>query len=576
DNVRRLICHDFATAARRVGNPRRAVPFGSGALRLPLALLGKVGLSVDGRLTFAPIRAALQDVTVRRALWHSVETAGWSGLFALLIGAALALALGLTDVRAKGAIVFALILPMMIPQHVTAIAWIQATGPGSLILKALGLAPPVGTTNPLYSRDGVILLLTIHHAPLVLLVLLSALRRLPRELVDAARISGARPSRVLLSILLPVSAPSLIAAYALAVVSTLGNFGIPALLGIPGRYLTMPVLIWRRLSAFGPSMLADVAVLSALLGILAIAAVMAQMALQRRVGARLPGRFQKPITLQLGPARPLIETAIALYVVLTVVVPLTALLSTSLVPTYGVALNAQTATLSNYAEVLFHQQATLRAFVNSGLAAGGAAVTLAAVAMLLSIFLTRRPSGLPRVLVSTIVTLGEITYAVPGIVISIAFILAFLRPLPILHLSLYNTLTIIFLAYVTAFLSIAIKPVAAAAAQIDDSLDAAGRVSGADFVQRFRRILMPLIAPSAASGAILVFLTAYNEVTVSSLLWSTGTETVGTTIFNYEDGGASTLAAAMAMLTVVVTVVGMALVTSVARRLPRGVIPWML
>ncbi|MBI1220378.1 MAG: ABC transporter permease subunit [Rhodobacteraceae bacterium] len=542
----------------------------------PLALLGRVGLGANGHLTLAPIRAALQDATVRRALWHSVETAGWSGLFALLIGAALAFALGLTDLRAKAAIIFALILPMMIPQHVTAIAWIQATGPGSLILKAIGLAPPVGTTNALYSREGVILLLTFQHTPLVFLVVLSALRRLPRELVDAARVSGAAPGRVLSRVLLPVSAPTLIAAYALAIVSTLGNFGIPALLGIPGRYLTMPVLIWRRLSSFGPSMLGDVAVLSSLLGTVAIAAVLIQMALQRRVGARLPGRFQKPIALRLGSMRPAVEAAIALYILVTVVVPLTALLSTSLVPTYGVALTARTATLSNYAEVLFRQQATLRAFVNSTLAAGAAALVLAGMAMLLSVFLTRRASGVPRALVSTIVTLGEITYAVPGIVISIAFILAFLRPLPILHVSLYNTLAIIFLAYVTAFLSIALKPVAAAAAQIDESLDAAARVSGAGFGQRFRRILTPLIAPSAVSGAILVFLTAYNEVTVSSLLWSTGTETVGTTIFNYEDGGATTLAAAMAMLTVVVTVALMALLTLAARRLPPGVIPWRL
>ncbi|GHE03889.1 ABC transporter permease [Defluviimonas sp. 20V17] len=540
----------------------------------PLGLLGRLALSAGGQMTLAPLRAALQDATVRRALWHSVETAGWSGLFALLIGAALAFALGLGDLRAKGAIVFALILPMMIPQHVTAIAWIQATGPASVLLKALGLAPPIGTTNPLYSRDGVILLLTIQHAPLVFLVMLAALRRLPRALVDAARIAGAGPGRALTRVLLPISAPALIAAYALAFVSTLGNFGIPALLGIPGRYITLPVLIWQRLSSFGPSMLGDVATLSALLGIVAIAAVLIQMALQRRIGARLPGRLQAPISFRLGRLRPVVEAVILLYIVLTVVVPLTALLSTSLVPTYGVALNASTITLSNYTEVLFRQQATLRAFVNSTLAAGGAGVTLALAAMLLSVFLVGRRSPVPRSITSAIVTLGEITYAVPGIVISIAFILAFLRPLPILHLSLYNTLAIIFLAYLTAFFSIALKPVAAAAAQIDESLDAAARVSGAGFGQRFRRILVPMIAPAAASGAILVFLTAYNEVTVSSLLWSTGTETVGTTIFNYEDGGATTLAAAMAMLTVGVTVALMGLVSLAARRLPPGVIPW--
>ena len=89
-----------------------------------------------------------------------------------------------------------------------------------------------------------------------------------------------------------------------------------------------------------------------------------------------------------------------------------------------------------------------------------------------------------------------------------------------------------------------------------------------------RRIFLPLIAPAAASGAILVFLTAYNEVTVSALLWSTGNETIGTTIYNYEDGGYTTLAAAMSSVTVLATVVLMVLLDRLGRRAPPGVIPW--
>ena len=82
------------------------------------------------------------------------------------------------------------------------------------------------------------------------------------------------------------------------------------------------------------------------------------------------------------------------------------------------------------------------------------------------------------------------------------------------------------------------------------------------------------MAPAAASGVILVFLTAYNEVTVSALLWSTGSETIGTVIFNYEDGGYTTLAAAMAALTVAATVVLMFGLNLLAPRLQPGVIPW--
>ena len=172
--------------------------------------------------------------------------------------------------------------------------------------------------------------------------------------------------------------------------------------------------------------------------------------------------------------------------------------------------------------------------------------------------------------------LADLGYAIPGLVISIAFILAFIRPLPVLDVSLYNTLWIIFMAYLTAFLSIALKPVAAAYGQLDPALEDAARVAGAAFGKRMARIFLPLVAPAAASGAILVFLTAYNEVTVSALLWSTGNDTIGTAIFNYQDGGYTTLAAAMSCVTVVATVILMAVLDRAGRHLPPGVVPWRL
>ena len=64
------------------------------------------------------------------------------------------------------------------------------------------------------------------------------------------------------------------------------------------------------------------------------------------------------------------------------------------------------------------------------------------------------------------------------------------------------------------------------------------------------------------------------EVTVSALLWSAGNETIGTTIFNYEDGGYTTLAAAMASVTVFATVLVMLAVNGLARHVPPGTIPW--
>lgn len=543
----------------------------AGIFLLPLVRLLWTGLSGG----VGPLREALQNETTRTALYNSVESSFASAGAALVVGTVLAFVIGLTNLRAKGVFVFLLLLPMMIPPHVTAISWIQALGPSSPILNLVGLAPPIGAAHPLYSRDGVILLLSIQHTPLVFLVMLAALRGLPREVSEAARIAGARPGRLLRRILLPLLAPSLVAAFALAFVSALGNFGIPALLGIPGRYVTLPVLIWRRLAGFGPSVLTDVAVLAMILALIAVLSVALQAWLQRVLRAGLIGPPQPALEIRLGRSRPLWEGALALFVVATLALPLASLVATALVPTYGVPLTFATLTWDNFAEVILRQNATGRAFANSTIIAGAAALTLAVLSALVAYFGARRERA-GRATSGAATTLAEISYAIPGLVISIAFILVYIRPIPGTGLSLYNTLTLIFLAYLTAYFAVALKPVAAAAGQLDPALDDAARVSGARFGRRLVRVHLPLTAPAAASGAILVFLTAYNEVTVSALLWSRGNETIGTTIFNYEDGGYTTLAAAMSSITVLATVGLMTLLDRLGRRLPPGVVPWRL
>ena len=59
--------------------------------------------------------------------------------------------------------------------------------------------------------------------------------------------------------------PYLVAAAALAFVSGVGNFGIPALLGLPVNYLTLTTLIYQRIASFGPGVLPQVAALSVLI-----------------------------------------------------------------------------------------------------------------------------------------------------------------------------------------------------------------------------------------------------------------------------------------------------------------------
>ncbi|MEP4806102.1 MAG: ABC transporter permease subunit, partial [Hyphomicrobiales bacterium] len=333
------------------------------------------------------------------------------------------------------------------------------------------------------------------------------------------------------------------------------------------------VLIWQRLSSFGPNVLHEVAVIAVLLSIIAIVTIALQIKLLAKTRAPMIGPPQPPLMIDLGKKRYLVELFLSLLVLATFVLPATALMATALVKTYGLPLNAETLTFSHFAEILFRQSATLRAFFNSTITAGVAGLLIALMCVIVAHFLHSK-SGKGQFVGKIISTLAETTYAVPGLVISIAFILVYIKPIPFLNMSIYNTLLLIGLAYICAFFSIALKPINAATAQLDPALDEAARVSGATFGLRLRRIFIPAIAPAAASGVILVFLTAYNEVTVSALLWSSGNETIGTAIYNYEDGGYTTLASAMSAITVAATVVLMFALDRFGRHLPQGVIPW--
>ena len=547
-------------------------------LVLLVALLSVVPL---GRLLLegiapgnVPSLRALETTLSRPTTWvatrHTLETAIGGTLIAVVLGSAVALLVSLTDIRARNAFVFCFVLPLMIPPQVTALAWLQVVGPASPFLKMIGLAPPLGTRNPLYSREGIILLLGIHYAPLVFLTLRAGLRSLPRELIEAGLAAGARRLTVLRTIVVPLMTPPLVAGVALAFVSCVGNFGIPAFLGIPGNYLVLTTLIYQRLAGLGPGVLGEVAVLSLVIGFIAIVGIVLQDLMLRRKDFRITTTSIPARAFELRGWRLPVEILLWAVTLTILVLPLLGLLATSVVAAYGVPLNARTATLANYAYVLFDHAASRRAFFNSFALATGAAAVIVLVSIPLGYFLAWRQARLLRVLNLA----AELPYALPGVVLAIAAILIFLRPIPILGFSIYNTVWIIFFAYVARFLVLGLRPVVAGYFQVDRALEEAAQVTGARLVYRLRTIAFPILAPAAMAGALLVFLTAFNELTVSALLWSSGSETLGVVVFSFEQGGESTYASAIAAITVVVTVVLMLSTLLFARRLPPGVLPW--
>ncbi len=210
-------------------------------------------------------------------------------LLSVAIGTTAAFVLTLTDVRGKAALTFVALLPLLVPSQITALAWIELTGAGSPILGPLGLAPAPGATNPLYSKWGIVLVMGIESSTLVFLAVRAGLRNVPRDLVEAARLGGAHPLRVTSAVIMPLAMPAILAGAALAFVTSIGNFGIPAMLGIPGRYTVLTTLIYQRLQGFGPRVLGEVAALALILALLAAAGLVLRALLVRRGGFAADG-----------------------------------------------------------------------------------------------------------------------------------------------------------------------------------------------------------------------------------------------------------------------------------------------
>ncbi|MCG8270961.1 iron ABC transporter permease [Aquamicrobium sp. NLF2-7] len=537
---------------------------------LPMLRLVKEIVAPGGTLSDTAIRMGLANPATWTATVNTLVVGFGGTALAVVLGTFMALLVTLTDIRGRSMLVLCYVMPLMIAPQVTALAWLQLFGPASPFLKMIGMAPPIGTRNPLYSTEGIILLLGVQYGPLVFLLVRAGLRKLPRELIEAARSGGAGWFTVLRTIVLPLMTPSIVAAAALAFVSCVGNFGIPAFLGIPANYLVLPTLIYQKLAGGGPSVLGEAAFLSVLIGVIAMAGIVGQELMSRRRDYRISSTSLPADPYPLGRWRLPVEICMWLLILLILVMPMFGLLLTSLVPGYGIPLSWATATLDNYRFVLFEHAAANRSFFNSF----ALSIAAAAFAVLVAVPVGYMVAWGRQKWIRYVNLAIELPYALPGVVLAIAALLMFLRPIPFTGIQLYNTVWIILYAYLARFLVLALRPTVSGYHQIDRALEEAAQVAGAGLFTRLRTIVFPLVAPAALAGGLLIFMTALSELTVSALLWSSGSETIGVVMFSFEQGGDSSYAAAMSAITVAVTF-GLMLATNLlAPYLPNGVLPW--
>ncbi|UOQ84693.1 ABC transporter permease [Gracilibacillus salinarum] len=519
---------------------------------LPIYRLIMLSFTSDGNLTFLNYTTILQDAATWQVVQNTVLVVAGSTVVSLIIGVSLAWLVAYTDIRAKRVMQIFIVLPFVIPSYITTLAWTQFLGTDGLYMKLASLPPFSVEPIDLYSLAGIIFVLGFSHYPLVYLLTVSVFRKIPRELELASRASGAKRSTTFRKVNMPLALPGIVSGGFLAFLANLDNFGIPAFLGIPAQINVLSTYIYQQVVGFGPSAFSRAATFSVLLGIVALIGTAIQWLFLRK-SKRLETTIEdKQPRYFLGKRKWLVELIIWVLFFVTGVVPLISMGMTSLITAYGVDFTLQTISLENYQFILNTSSKAKEALGNSAMLAGVTAAVGIVIGTAIAYLRVRKPNFLSKF---TEVSIG-LPYALPGTVMALSMIFAWMEPVPGWNPGIYGSIMILFIAYITRFLILQVRGSITAVMQVDLSMEEAAHVSGAKGWSKWRKILLPLLIPGVLTGAFLVFLSALTELTVSSLLWSSNSETIGVVIFGFEQAGYTTYTTAFSSLIVLLIILG--------------------
>ncbi|MFM1654170.1 ABC transporter permease [Brevibacillus sp. B_LB10_24] len=138
---------------------------------------------------------------------------------------------------------------------------------------------------------------------------------------------------------------------------------------------------------------------------------------------------------------------------------------------------------------------------------------------------------------------------VPQIVLGVA-LLIYLTPV-----ALAGTSTGLLIAHITISVPYVMRFVLTGLSGFDYTLERAGMILGANPLQVFWRITMPLIRPAILSGALFSFLTSFDNVTVSLFMVSTGMRTLPIELFSHMQDAYDPLVASVSSVVIFISVI---------------------
>lgn len=477
------------------------------------------------------------------------------------IGGILAFLRNRTDFRFKKLMDFFIFLSFVVPPYVVSIAWIELTSRGGYINRFLQkILPSINYTFQTYSLQSTILILIIHLYPLVYFGISNALNKINVDLENSAKVSGAGNFRILFTIIIPLLFPTFISTGLLVLSRSMANFEVAAQLALP---VGESVLTTQIFSAISQLKLNLASILSLILvGISYLIFFISEKKLnKKRYYFNNSNKNINKNYIKIGKFDYIVNLIVAIFFILTFIIPMCTIFVSSLLKRWGIPISLENMTLNNY-KTLFLENETMRNSIFNSILNGLVSATIAVIVGSLVVYLYKNNRNIKtKFLFNT----SQLSIAFPNIILAIGAIFAWINK----PIKLYGTKWIIIVTYIVLFIPIVIKQIKGISDSMSDSMDKSAMTMGIPMKNRYKDIFIPHVKDSLISGWLICFMIAIKEVSISLLLYSKGTETIGVMLFTVQSNSYGLeMTSCISVVVILISIIGNFIVKKIcARRL---------
>lgn len=494
---------------------------------------------IDGEATLRHYLIVFGDARHAGLLLRSLGIALATTVMAISMGTTQAFLMARTTIAAKPAWRHLYFLPLCIPPHIHAIAWIYLCGDAGAVNRLLsGLFNTPTPMLNIYRASWAAVILALAYHPLVTLMTYSGLLAMDQRLEEAAR-QYHPPAMVLRKVTIPLLLPHILAGGVFVFIFAFFNYGVPALL----RVHTYPVEIFAQFSAFYNEAAATA------LAVPVIVMALILLALQR---FWMRGRSYVVLHTGRSAITPFrlgsFKHGAAAY--------MTALI--------GAAVGLPLAVLAQQAKSAAVFAAVWRSAGREIFFTTGLSLAAATVIAVLAYLLGGTQWGPRKKRYSLLDLFNYAPLALPATVLGIGLIYVWNRPATQF---IYGGAVILVIAYAARFVPFSLQAVVAGMRQIGPGLREAARLYQGAWWKRTLAVDIPLCLPALVAAWSIAFILCMSELGATLLVIPPGMGTIALKIYNLMHYGANQMVAALSIVLIAVNLLIAAFAAVCARRL---------